>query len=215
MPDMPQSVSKGPILARLDEFSRSADNLRRLRDSLDVAGEASDLVQILQDHIGLSADEKNHLEKDWFNRDNDGWWPKRQPIKPVMARGFIVAVAAALRPTQDNKDSLPLDCYWVCGTGHNEDSHGGDMTAHDHGMDGAVEVNVMWSAQQVTVLLHTPGGGISHFPPGDMVPEPVIIAFAKSETDKTVFTTQASTHAAGNPRRLASSDAGAPDVMLS
>ena len=213
MPDMPQSVSKGPMLARLDAFSKSAENLIALRDALNVGGEASDLVQILQAHIGLSDDEKNHLEKDWFNRDGDGWWPKRQPIRPILARGFMVAVSAALAPTQDGKDALPLDCYWTCDTGHNEPGHMAGHQSHPQGDDGAIEVAVMWSSRQVTVLIETPSPGPSHFPVGEMVPEPIVIAFAMSETDKTVATTQATTHRAGNPRLLASADVGASDIV--
>ena len=72
MPAMPQSVAKGPILSRFDQFSQSAANLQALKTNLAVAGESSNVVAILNSLNLLTADEANHLERDWFDRDGDG-----------------------------------------------------------------------------------------------------------------------------------------------
>lgn len=210
MPDMPQSVSKGPILTRFDQFSRSPANLIALKENLAVAGEGSNLVAILNSHNLLTADEANHLERDWFDRDGDGWWPTRQPIQPIIAKGFIEAIDKALEPTMTGQEALPLDCYWVCGTGHNEPSHLADHAQQPQGMDGAIEVTVLWSSRQVTVLIQTPSPGVSHFPAGDMIPEPIrVIAQRNPPQDRTIIVVEPLAHADGNPRLAVSGSSGA------
>jgi hypothetical protein len=144
---MPESVSKGPILKRLDEASTNQNLMQQLLDALEVDGENSDIAAILDAKGLLTPDEKTHIQNDWFSN----WWPNAQPVQPILARGFIVALETAI------EKGVPLDCYWVCSTGHHEMEH------HEspHGSDGAIEVNVLWNDCHVTVLIHTPGGGMN------------------------------------------------------
>ncbi|MEK7247002.1 MAG: hypothetical protein AAB092_00870 [Chloroflexota bacterium] len=201
MPEMPQSVAKGPILTRFDQFSQSAANLQDLKANLAVDGESSNVVAILNSHNLLTADEANHLERDWFDRDGDGWWKTRQPIQPIIAKGFIEAIDKALEPTITGQEALPLDCYWICDTGHNEPGHIEAHLSHPQGEDGAVEVAVMWNSRQVTVLIQTPSPGISHFPLGDLVPEPIKVIAQKNPPggDRTIIVVQPMAHADGKP----------------
>lgn len=200
MPAMPQSVAKGPILTRFDQFSQSRANLLALKANLAVAGESSNVVAILNSHNLLTPDEANHLERDWFDRDGDGWWKARQPIQPIIAKGFIEAIDKALEP-MTGQEALPLDCYWVCDSGHNEPGHIAEHESHPQGEDGAVEVAVMWNSRQVTVLIQTPSPGISHFPLGDLVPEPIKVIAQKNPPggDRTIIVVQPMAHADGSP----------------
>lgn len=145
MPDMPEAVSKGPILKRLDDASKDKAKLQALLTELLVDEENCDIPEILDRLHMITPEEKTHLRDDWFTN----WWPNSQPIQPIIARGMIVALETAI------DKNLELDCYWVCSTGHHDSEHHESM----YGSDGAIEVAVMWSDCHVTVLVHTPGGG--------------------------------------------------------
>lgn len=181
MPDMPQSISKGALLTRIDKFSKNPDNLRAILPELEARGD-TELVAILDSHNLLAADEKLHLANDWFNATGQGWWLARQPIQPIINLGFIEAIKIALDKRDHDGKPLALDCFWVCSTGHNDHDHH-DMPG---GMPGAIEVGVMWSDCCVTVLLHTPGGGPA--PAGRIldVDEPIKV-IAKKDGNVQVF----------------------------
>ena len=95
--------------------------------------------------------EVSHLRDEWFF----AWWPLAQPVEPIVREGVITAIEVAFREpdaSSDRPTPLPIDSYWVCHPGHSPDEASGDMEAGR----GAVEVSVSWSAQQVTMLIHTP-----------------------------------------------------------
>jgi hypothetical protein len=133
--------------------------MQTLLDALNVNGENSDIAQVLDNAGMLTPAEKTHLQQDWFQN----WWPNAQPVQPIIARGFITALETAI------DKGLPLDCFWVCNTGHHEmEMH------HPAGEDGAIEVAVLWSDCHVVVLLHTPGGGMNSIQDAPLtVPEPI------------------------------------------
>ena len=73
----------------------------------------------------------------------------------------------------------PLDCYWVCSTGHHDAGHG----THPDGVDGAIEVGVMWTDCHVTVLIHTPAGGENSIDSRPLTEEEPIIVVARDDHD--------------------------------
>ena len=174
MPDMPESVSKPAILKNIDNLT--AQQMSQLLTDFEVKGDLTDIAEVMDKHGLLTPNEKKHLQLDWFSSDGKGWWPKRQPIQGILARGFITALQVAL---SDSQKPLPLDCYWVCSTGHHDMDH---MKEGPRGMDGAIEVAVMKSDCHVTALIHTPGSGKSRVKQtGTMHPEPIAVV-AKDAT---------------------------------
>lgn len=132
MGSMPEQVAKGPVLERLDAFSR-----KRLQDA-QTAQKFANLHQELQGGQGLvelgvtygivqTQREQDHLKQDWFQ----GWWGT--DVEEIVRQGFEKAFALAIQ------HGLPLDCYWVCA-----------------GQNGPVKMFPARSASQVTVLLMTP-----------------------------------------------------------
>jgi hypothetical protein len=169
MPDMPESVSKPAILKNIDQLKPK--QMSQLLAAFEQRGDKTDIAEVMDKHGLLTPNEKKHLQLDWFNSGGKGWWPKRQPIQEILARGFITALQAAL---SDPKKPLPVDCYWVCCTGHHDKDHTADEGPR--GIDGAIEVAVLKSDRHVTVLIHTPGGGKSSVPQsGPMHPEPIAV----------------------------------------
>jgi hypothetical protein len=158
MPDMPELVSKGSILKRLDASSHDPAWLQRVLDDLTAS---VDVADVAEQHGLVNQAEKQHLITDWFTN----WWPDAQPVEPIVAQGFKVAIGEAL------KRELPLDCYWLCEPGHDDN--------HQHppsGGEGTVEVAVCWSDQQVTVMINTPGPGDLSIPPVPAtVDEPILV----------------------------------------
>jgi len=145
MPDMPESISKGPILRAFDRLT--TPQMQQLLSALQVNGENSDIPAVLDSLNMLTTEQKDHLRHDWFG----SWWPNSQPVQPIIARGMMTALEKAISIDK------PLDCYWVCSTGHHEMGHQETKV----GMDGAIEMAVMWTDCHVTVLIHTPGGGMN------------------------------------------------------
>jgi hypothetical protein len=162
MPDMPEVVSKGAILKKLDAFSLKKREMQNLLAELDASPDP-DVADIAARYGILGPDERLHLEVDWFQN----WWPSAQPVRPIVAAGFRLAIREALAL------HLPLDCYWMCHTGH-EDPAGGNGSTTRTDTDGPVEIAVCTSLSQVTVMIHTPEPGRSvlpYVPP--TVPEPI------------------------------------------
>lgn len=175
MPDMPQVASKGSILKRLDALSHDAAKRQELLDDLNAA--TAGIANVAEKHGLVNPLEKQHLELDWFTN----WWPAAQPVEPILMQGFKVALGEAI------SRGLPLDVYWLCEPGHDTAVEG-----HDHGPtggDGTVEVAVCWSAQQVTVLIDTPGPGhftsmpaLTTIVQDSLVDEPIKVIFRTTPT---------------------------------
>ena len=179
MPDMPEVASKGSILKRLDALTRDASKRRELLADL-TATPTPSIANIAEKHGLVTPLEKEHLTLDWFTN----WWPAAQPVEPILAEGFKVALREAI------ERNLPLDFYWLCEPGHD-----GQVGTGHHGPtggEGTVEVAVCWSDQQVTVLIDTPGPG--HFatmPPlesiqGQLINDPILVVKRSATTGEIV-----------------------------
>ena len=154
MPDWTPTACKVPIMERIDALSRDTERLHQVRDDLEGSSNTS-LVDLAEKYGLVSDAEKQHLAVDWFTN----WWPSAQPVEPVIAAGFKVAVSAAI------ERNLPMDCYWVSGA--SEGARGGE---------GQVEVAVCWSDRQVTVMINTPAPGQSSMPRAELtVDEPILL----------------------------------------
>ncbi|MEX0683261.1 MAG: hypothetical protein WD904_08020 [Dehalococcoidia bacterium] len=129
---MPEPIAKGRILEAIDVLSRDSAKLERLLRDLNAA--PNDLGQVALDNGIVNAQERTHLETDWFTN----WWPGVD-VQAILARGFTEAIEIALK-----KPGLPMDCYWIC---------------HEVMNTIRLHVDVCWSPYQVTVLINTPMPG--------------------------------------------------------
>jgi hypothetical protein len=176
MPDMPQSVSKGSILGGIDALSKDHTKLKALLAALRALGNGPGLLGVMTSHLTLSAEERKHLQDDWFGH----WWPLRQTdIQQILTLGFITAIEKVLSLPGHHDEPAALDCYWVCTTGHHDEDHG----THDDGVDGAIEVGVMWTDCHVTVLIHTPSGGKNSIDDRPLTEKEPIIVVARDGHD--------------------------------
>lgn len=145
-------IAKGPVCAFLDDLSQSKDaaaglqalanDLGRLKDSY--AG----LVGVLDRHLFKTVEKDRrkvinaYLRDTWFNTKN-GWWGHLQPIAPVYAQGLEKAIEESLgkgagkKKTAKSNTPLPIDSYWIA-------------------VDDRVELTIMRSPRQVTLLIMTP-----------------------------------------------------------
>jgi uncharacterized membrane protein len=124
------TISKPPVLRRLDELSRNLlatePFLRALKTSPN-----SPLVDLAIAHKCIEEGEQARcLRQRWFDREQ-GWWKDLPPAEPIVRKGVIRAAEMAL------EHKLPLDCYWVLG---------GDQ----------IKVAICKSGQQITVLFLSP-----------------------------------------------------------
>lgn len=152
---MPEMMSKGPILKKLDARYKNP-GLAALQARLaTLQPQNANLGTLMQSIPAFTAPELNHVCDDWFNRNGQGWWPHIQPIEPMIRHGLITAIEAAIRVPGASVDrpepGLPIVFYWICHTGHSN-----PPAPHKPGADDAVEVAVSWSEQQVTLVIHTP-----------------------------------------------------------
>lgn len=140
MGGMPGNIGKGPIFARLEEFSRfEGDDEKRTRFQearSDLDDPDQDLVYLGKKYGVLEPrpdnPEDEHIRELWFKR----WWPEHQPLEPVAREGLKLAFDKVLEAAQRGTPR-PLDVYWMCAGRHFE-------------MVTAV------SDQQVTLLVCTP-----------------------------------------------------------
>ncbi|HET8943644.1 MAG TPA: hypothetical protein VFO59_02585 [Dehalococcoidia bacterium] len=175
MPDMPQTAAKGSILKNLDQVlgnqAARAHTLARLQAGdplLDIMSDGQDMT--------IGPDERRHLDEDWFG---DHWWPGAQAgvhaIEQILRAGFIGAINKA------DELGVPIDTYWICHPGpHHPQAPVQEPT------DQHVEVTVLWSDQQVTVIIHTPEPGVPIIGPAPLtIDEPIRVWFWKDGEVKT------------------------------
>ncbi len=120
---MPGHVSKGTILAKLDEVlakpadQRRAELLRRLQERNPDRTWAEPLVEILADILVLDRGEVDHLRNHWFD-ERKGWWSTQQPVEIILRLGLtrVIQLADAVIGSHHGTDPRPVDCYWMCGT---------------------------------------------------------------------------------------------------
>lgn len=168
MPDMPQTAAKGSILKRLDTALK--DQAARARILTKLQSGTSLLETMSQEGVAINDDDRNHLANDWFG---DHWWPGAQAgvgaIEQILRAGFIGAINKA------DELGVPIDTYWIC--------HPGDHDPHapvQQPTDQHVEVTVLWSNQQVTVIIHTPEPGVPIIGPAPLtIDEPIKVWFWK------------------------------------
>ena len=148
MPTMPQVISKGPILIKLDAVL--SDTAKRDALLVDLEATNSDLTPkfsvatIAQQHgIATTPEEVNHLRNDWFQN----WWPNAQPTVEKVVRGGLIE---AIRCASMHND-IPIDCYWVCDPGHGQHPH-----VQDDKEPQFVEVSTSWNDRQATMIIYTP-----------------------------------------------------------
>ena len=146
MGGMPEIIAKGTILSRMDAFSTSEDLTAMLNalqtspDPMDVIGANFNLLQ--------TPAEVSHMRDEWFRT----WWPWAQPVEPIIRQGVIQALNLAI------STKLPLCFYWVCSPQYDDST---DSSSTDN---EPVEVTIGQSAQQITVIFHTPDP--PYLPPG-------------------------------------------------
>jgi len=175
MPGMPELMSKGEILKKLDAYYKDPgpcvlkEQLCALQ-ALPPYPEGN-VVTYYDQHIRmngkplLTQKEANHICLHWFNdlqRDGtndpngEGWWKDIQPIEPIIRQGLITAIDAAMNDYSAASSGtrprpLPIVFYWMCHAGHPD--HPGPSP------QDTVEVAVTWSDYQVTFIVHTPDTG--------------------------------------------------------
>jgi hypothetical protein len=102
MPDMPEWIAKGEMLARFDALTRKRRVRRALLEAL-AGGDA--LVDIARAFGVIRTDaEADHFVHDWL----DAWWSDHQPVEPILREGFRVAL------TKARAGNVPVDTYWIC-----------------------------------------------------------------------------------------------------
>ena len=147
-----KKIAKGPVCAFLDKLSQEKDAAAGLQALANDLGKLKDpytgLVGVLDKHLFKSVEKgrrkaiNDYLRKNWFDA-RKGWWGHLQPIAPVYAQGIKKAIEASLGKGGGKKKAakssapLPIDSYWIA-------------------VDDRVELTVMCSPQQVTLLIMTP-----------------------------------------------------------
>ena len=154
---MPDIISKGPLLKKLEDRYKDPDKLRLGLEALRKlpVWPAGNLADLGKDRGASNQKEADHLSSDWFK----DWWPNAQPVEPIVRKGLITAMEVAIRDPDDTKDRnepLPIDVYWVCHPGHSGTSPEQSSAAPPSSPDDRVEVTVSWSDKQVTLIIHTP-----------------------------------------------------------
>ncbi len=152
---MPGHLSKGTILAKLDEVlekpgdSRRAELLQRLEARNPDRTWTEPVVEVLEDVLGLDRGEVAHLRNHWFD-ERKGWWSTQQPIDIIVRLGLIhvIQLADAVIGSHKGTEPRPVDCYWMCGTR--------DVT-----------VSACVSPAQVTAIILTPAPPVSDRIPSD------------------------------------------------
>jgi hypothetical protein len=126
-------VAKGLMLKRMDALAANPAIMRSALHALEEQV-ATPMLEIgrAHDYVADRDSEIRHVLDDWFDTEA-GWFRGHGPVEPVLRAGFIQAARVALRCNPP----LPVDCYW--------------MANHDR-----IEVVVMRSAHQVTMILMTP-----------------------------------------------------------
>lgn len=170
MPDMPEGVSKGPILSDLGRLLSKSSHSTLVYGWLSAGQTVPQAMRNIAANPSMAAVYRHligaaitHVENDWFQN----WWTSSQPIEPIVNRGIRTAIEAA-----DKKHGLPVDCYWVCHTGHgypHEAAAAPQVSGHE------VEASVCWSAFQVTLTFHTPPPPTTTPPSLLTVDEPILI----------------------------------------
>lgn len=137
---MPGHVGKGPLLQRIDEFSRDKNRKTDFENARNDLADGKSLIHMGVTYLGLTTPEETHVEGLWFKN----WWPQHQPTEPVAREGlrkaFDLAIGSGFDPASGWRK--PLDCFWVC-TG------------------GVFQTIVTESPSQVNVLVLTPPPPIS------------------------------------------------------
>ena len=145
-------IAKGPVCAFLDKLSTGEDAAARLealaKDLGQLKAGYAGLVGVLDKHLFKTVEKgrrkaiNEYLRKHWFDA-RKGWWGHLQPIAPVYAEGIKKAIEASLGKGAGKKKSakssapLPIDSYWIA-------------------VDDRLELTVMQSPRQVTLLIMTP-----------------------------------------------------------
>ena len=131
MGGMPETITKGKILARIDEVSQDGARLKEFLNDLRTSN--SDLVTILvRQRVVLPKREETHMREYWFG----SWWPNTRAER-IVREGLVTAFARAFSEGSGGKP-LPLDCYWICRE------------------DKTVQVSISWNDRQVVLLIFTP-----------------------------------------------------------
>ena len=151
MPTMPGKITKGHILATIEkwvntgvdtgDYSRPDEAKSKLGDVSTYPTLASALGA-LSPPLVFSSPQQQHVLNHWLD-PKDGWWPRHQPVGPILRRGFYEACDLVLR-----KKGL-LDIHWIC-------------QAQDF------DIFLTWNGRQVNMLISTPPP-----PNGDTLPRPV------------------------------------------
>jgi uncharacterized membrane protein len=124
------TISKPPVLRRLDELSRNLLATEPFLKALKAEANRS-LVDVAVTHKCIEEGEQARcLRRCWFDHE-EGWWKELPPAEPIVRKGLIRAAELAL------EHKLPLDCYWVLGADQ-------------------IKVSICKSANQITVLFLSP-----------------------------------------------------------
>jgi len=143
-------LTTGPWISQLDarfggEPENFVPNYEQALGHLEGGGQggSSTLVELAAARVGSSA--AQHFDNDWLQ----GWWPRAQPIEPILRAGLIEAIKKGLAAR------LPLSAIWVQAARENE-----------------FEVGISQSATQITLLIITPPApvhaGAPPIEPGDV-----------------------------------------------
>jgi uncharacterized membrane protein len=99
-------LSKPPILQRMDRLARDPEIMRAALAAIE-SQPLTSLLQLGVEH-GYVADERDHLERDWFDAEN-GWLKDLPAIEPVLRSAFVRAAHLAL------ERGLPVESFWIRG----------------------------------------------------------------------------------------------------
>lgn len=126
-----EDISKGSGLVKIDAQLNNPEGrqelLRKLSELPPDLNRTEAYLSILRTVCNLVPAEVNYLRRWWFS--TEGFWPKHQPVEPLLRRSMLKAIAMA--------GKLPIETYW--------------LTAGSE-----FRVNIVKSAWQVTRLMITP-----------------------------------------------------------
>lgn len=163
MPYCPDIILRAPFMDRLGAASRHREQFNVAAVLADLRGPMS-LVDIAQKHglIGEEhAEEARHLRRDWYNEEEeDGWWPQH-PVEDIVREAYAIAIGLA-----DELDK-PLDAYWMPARPGGEDRFRASLTT---------------SADQITLLFHTPPVPRPAPPPDELVDDEAVCVIEVDES---------------------------------
>jgi hypothetical protein len=130
MPCMPEIITKGAIMRKLDDVMNNPESRRALRAALAAAPATANGFVNAGDgiHAGywndmLNAQEKKHFLNDWFTPlESGGWWCiEKGVVEKVLRRALITLIKKA-----DECCARWVDCYWACAHQHDHTCHVAD-----------------------------------------------------------------------------------------